>query len=652
MTIKKRILALVFIAIVFNACLSAVLYFRAHQNVARLRDLDKVSRLLHLLSQLSDSITDETNGTWDAWTEVQEKRSGDGKAVFERAVGRTDRVLDEMDRLVQRMRLTEYSPRFQDAVRQSLQFRAQIQPLRRRVLGPDQAAQNWPTTQEYRKQIDRLMDLIPSLTGEVTDGELLRGMIVADGLVRFKLSYTLQAGALYYCLSHDMNTEDARSACTSFEGQAKTIITAVHTLGAPKLQAMFKQGVEDAGLAHFLQVSREFIAAGLVVDGKIPPPRTVEKEYLAALKADMNALDTGVTASVATACDELLNIAATEIRAAQRQQWQALAFGLGCLAACAIVGLLVAHRITRTVDAVSDTITKEALTSLEYAQAFSAASHELADGGNRQAAAIEQIGASMQEMHATAKSNVDSIEAVNRLGVDSANSAREGSTEMKRLSSTMDAMRASGEQIGKIAQVIEEIAFQTNLLALNAAIEAARAGEAGAGFAVVADEVRTLARKSAESANSTRVLVERVIEQIQTSYSLSHNVHEKLDVIQQHVSRLQAMLTEVSTASGQQTATIGQISEAVAQIDEVTQSNAASAQVSASTAAELQSRSQQMLAATQRLAALCGNTTEGAAEDAAAPNSDSPRPPKPRKTLPPSDRHARARTELATAERS
>ena len=76
----------------------------------------------------------------------------------------------------------------------------------------------------------------------------------------------------------------------------------------------------------------------------------------------------------------------------------------------------------------------------------------------------------------------------------------------------LDEINDNSRKVCSIIKAIDEIAFQTNLLALNVCIEAARAGDAGVGFAVVSEEVKSLARRSAESAQETNVLVEKAME--------------------------------------------------------------------------------------------------------------------------------------------
>ncbi|MCX8120565.1 MAG: methyl-accepting chemotaxis protein [Oscillatoriaceae bacterium SKW80] len=68
-------------------------------------------------------------------------------------------------------------------------------------------------------------------------------------------------------------------------------------------------------------------------------------------------------------------------------------------------------------------------------------------------------------------------------------------------------LNQQASQIGKIINLVSDIANQTNILALNASVEAVRAGEYGKGFGVVAAEIRKLADRSKESADKINTIV-------------------------------------------------------------------------------------------------------------------------------------------------
>ncbi|MDR3457676.1 MAG: methyl-accepting chemotaxis protein [Verrucomicrobiae bacterium] len=237
-------------------------------------------------------------------------------------------------------------------------------------------------------------------------------------------------------------------------------------------------------------------------------------------------------------------------------------------------------------------------------------SRSVAEGASEQAASLEETSSSLEEMSSMTKRNADNAHKANDLAKQARSAADKGAADMQTMSTAMEAIKVSSNDIAKIIKTIDEIAFQTNILALNAAVEAARAGEAGMGFAVVADEVRNLAQRSAQAAKETAGKIEGAIIKTGQGVEISNKVAAALNEIVTKVRQVDELVAEVANASREQTDGITQINVAVGQMDKVTQSNAATAEESAAAAQELNAQSEDMKRSVAELMKLVGGQSE------------------------------------------
>ncbi|MCP5151554.1 MAG: nitrate- and nitrite sensing domain-containing protein [Ectothiorhodospiraceae bacterium] len=211
----------------------------------------------------------------------------------------------------------------------------------------------------------------------------------------------------------------------------------------------------------------------------------------------------------------------------------------------------------------------------DSAGAIAAGNSELNGRTVDQAASLEETAASMEQMTATVRQNADNAREASALVSGAREQARSGGEVMHHAVAAMSEISSASRRIADIIAVIDEIAFQTNLLALNAAVEAARAGEQGRGFAVVAGEVRNLAQRSAGAAKEIKTLIEDSLARVEDGARLVGDSGRQLEAIVDRVSKVTDIVTEISTASQEQTSGIDQVNEAVMHLDSVTQRNAA-----------------------------------------------------------------------------
>ncbi len=295
----------------------------------------------------------------------------------------------------------------------------------------------------------------------------------------------------------------------------------------------------------------------------------------------------------------------------------------------------LSRAFNRFIERIRETVEKTALAAVRLAPAvehFSSNVEKTHHGMLQQQQDIEQIATAVNEMSATvhdvasntslaadATKQADDDTAKGKQVVASAVKAiNDVAAEMEHITEVVARVNDDSMHIGSVLDVIVSIAEQTNLLALNAAIEAARAGEQGRGFAVVADEVRSLAQRTQSSTEEIRGMIEslqsgtkqavEVIEKGKQNTMLSveqaGQADEALDAILKAVDTINAMNTQIATASEEQSVVADDINRNVSRVNAVTTE-------SAEGAAELASESETLVSLSEELLGVVGRFNLG-----------------------------------------
>ncbi len=293
-------------------------------------------------------------------------------------------------------------------------------------------------------------------------------------------------------------------------------------------------------------------------DLKTPVPTTKQKDETKTLAESTQRLVDSLSSIIGDIDHTLKEMAAGNMTVAPKVEY------IGDLSP--IKGSLI--RITESLNETLVTINNSASQVSQNSSDVAQSVNDLASASAEQSAIIETLSETTTMLTEKLRNTADNSKETARISKDTTDKILSGNEHMQQLIEAMDGINESSNQIKKIINTIDEIAFQTNMLALNASVEAARAGAAGKGFSVVADEVRNLASKSSVAAKDTANLIERSIEAVNKGVNIASQTADELLRVVSLAKSSSELVEKITNETGQQAVDVEQLRTGISQMSD------------------------------------------------------------------------------------
>lgn len=504
---------------------------------------------------------------------IQRYREGTGRTRIAKA------KLQELAKTHQH----RFSSTFRQGLQAAIDSEAPLDELRAEILDPNRKLDlesGWALKEKTLKVYDKALfsqaNFLPTLALETRDAELARRISTQDTLARLQRDFWKLRGLIGTVLRDNKLTERAIGEMKMKQLSIEDHVARLLSLSDPAVHAAAQQLVADESYVFITEAANKTLALGAKATDfqSIATYADYQSGPWERAGVAFDVLANKVNAGIAEYTE-------MKLQTARRQLIWLSGFSIAVLVGLTGFVVYLAIGISRPLVVTTKQLTATAERGRQSADMIASSAQGLSTDASQQAATLEEITASVEELSGMTEANLVNTRKMAELASKAMNITEEGKANVATLTAAMSAIQKTSSDIAAILRTIDEIAFQTNILALNAAVEAARAGEAGAGFAVVADEVRSLARRSAQAAEETRQKIELALQTNTRGGDVGKAVEGRFLEISEITRAYHEKVSEVETASSQSSERMTHARDALAQLSSITQRTAAAAEENA-----------------------------------------------------------------------